>query len=104
MFLQVDALGADAAAALARAGRRDRRDRRPTRADGLPALEVESETGRDVRRELAAAVVEPRLGPAGAAADAHEPGGRVPDADDAAKPTRRPTRRRRRPTAATEAA
>ena len=58
------------------------------------AYEVESERGRDVRRELAQAIVGARLRPARAAADAHEPRGDLPAADDHrtnASP-RRPTR------------
>jgi len=56
MYVQLDALGADAEAALStvpgvtRVSASDRRD-------GITGFEVESEHGRDVRRELAAAVV-----------------------------------------------
>jgi ABC-2 type transport system ATP-binding protein len=56
MYVQVDANGADAAATLARVGgvtRVAESDRR----DGLVGYEVVSESGRDVRRELAQAVV-----------------------------------------------
>jgi ABC-2 type transport system ATP-binding protein len=56
MYVQVDAMGADAEGALSsvpgvtRVSVSERRD-------GIAGYEVESETGRDVRRELAAAVV-----------------------------------------------
>ncbi|MQA29535.1 MAG: ATP-binding cassette domain-containing protein [Luteitalea sp.] len=56
MYLQVDAAGADPSAALSvvpgvtRVAESDRRD-------GVVAFEVDSETGRDVRRDLARAVV-----------------------------------------------
>jgi ABC-2 type transport system ATP-binding protein len=56
MYIQIDALGADPSSALAgvpgvtRVAEADRRD-------GLVAFEVDSETGRDVRRDLARAVV-----------------------------------------------
>ena len=87
-----------------RAGGRQRRRRRrrarpragvtrvveADRRDGVVGYEVDSESGRDVRRELARAVVGERLGPARAAADAHEPRGDLPVADD------RRSRRRRR--------
>jgi len=56
MYVQVDANGADASATLARVGgvtRVAESDRR----DGLVGYEVVSESGRDVRRELAQAVV-----------------------------------------------
>src|SRR6185436_6472438 len=56
MYVQVDANGADASATLARVGgvtRVAESDRR----DGLVGYEVVSESGRDVRRELAKAVV-----------------------------------------------
>jgi ABC-2 type transport system ATP-binding protein len=56
MYLQVDALGADPSSALSavagvtRVAEADRRD-------GVVAFEIDSETGRDVRRDLARAVV-----------------------------------------------
>ena len=55
------------------AGRRAGRDRGPEHRDRrrLVTVEVDSEHGRDVRRDLAADGRQPRLGPAGAAADAH---------------------------------
>jgi ABC-2 type transport system ATP-binding protein len=56
MYLQVDASGADAAASLTRVPGVTRvveADRR----DGMVGLEVDSESGRDVRRDLARAVV-----------------------------------------------
>ncbi len=81
MFVQVDG------DARARSGRRRWRrcrascaSRRSTHA-ATGAFEVESETGRDVRRELARAVVARRLRPARAAADAREPRGHLPLAD-----------------------
>ena len=80
-FLQVDARGADAAAEIGALDgvtgvtvteQRERVDRarsgQPDR-PGHPA-------GAGRRRG------EPRMGPAGASADAHEPGGRLPDPDD----------------------
>jgi ABC-2 type transport system ATP-binding protein len=57
MYLQVDASGADAAASLTRVPGVTRvveADRR----DGMIGLEVDSESGRDVRRDLARAVVD----------------------------------------------
>ena len=62
MYIQVDANGADAAAALSRVAGVTRvveSDRR----DSLVGYEVMSESGRDVRRELANTVVTQRLGP-----------------------------------------
>ena len=56
MLLQVDAAGADAAGALNAVAGVSQVRVAETR-DGVTSLEVESETGRDVRRELAAAVV-----------------------------------------------
>jgi ABC-2 type transport system ATP-binding protein len=56
MYLQVDASGADASASLARVPGVTRvieADRR----DGLVGFEVDSEQGRDIRRELARAVI-----------------------------------------------
>jgi len=56
MYLQVDTMGADAGAALQRVPGVTRvveADRR----DGMAAFEIDSERGRDVRRELARAVV-----------------------------------------------
>ena len=56
MYVQVDASGADAAAALTRVAGVTRvveADRR----DGMVGYEVDSESGRDVRRDLARAVV-----------------------------------------------
>ena len=55
MFLQVDAAGADAAGAL-QAIPGVSQVRVAENRGALTSLEVESETGRDVRRELAAAV------------------------------------------------
>ena len=62
----------------------------PTARDGVVGYEVDSERGHDVRRELARAVVAQRLGPARAAADAHEPGGDLPVADDRRDADERP--------------
>jgi ABC-2 type transport system ATP-binding protein len=56
MFLQVHAPGADVAAGLTGVAGVTRVAADP-QADGLVAVEVDSEQGRDVRRELAAAVV-----------------------------------------------
>jgi ABC-2 type transport system ATP-binding protein len=56
MLLQVDAAGADAAGVL-NAVPGVSQVRVAENRDGVTSLEVESETGRDVRRELAAAVV-----------------------------------------------
>ena len=56
LYVQVDALGADAAVALAAVPGVRRVAASDTRGD-TAAFEVDSETGRDVRRELAAAVV-----------------------------------------------
>jgi ABC-2 type transport system ATP-binding protein len=56
MYLQVDSAGADAAASLGRVAGVTRvieADRR----DGMIGLEIDSESGRDVRRDLARAVV-----------------------------------------------
>ena len=56
MYLQIDAAGADAAAALSRVAGVTRvveADRR----DGMVGYEIDSESGRDVRRDLARAVV-----------------------------------------------
>jgi ABC-2 type transport system ATP-binding protein len=56
MYLQVDAMGADAATALSRVAgvtRVSESDRR----DSFVGLEIESESGRDVRRDLAKTVV-----------------------------------------------
>jgi ABC-2 type transport system ATP-binding protein len=56
MYVQVDASGADAAAALTRVPgvtRVAESDRR----DGMIGYEVDSERGRDVRRDLAKAIV-----------------------------------------------
>ena len=75
MYVQVDAPGADAGAALAAVPGRDARDQPPTGRAGRPgdgprplAFEVESEPDVDVRRDLARAVVDARLGAARAAA------------------------------------
>ena len=73
-----------------RSARRDGAGRAPLPAAGPIAFEVESEPEVDVRRELARAVVDARLGAARAAARPHEPGGRLPAGDD-----RRSARRRR---------
>ena len=81
MYVQVDAGDTDAASVLThvpgvtRVVESDRRD-------GMVGYEVDSETGRDVRRDLARAVVTSGLGTARAAPDAHEPRGRLPVADD----------------------
>jgi len=56
MYVQIDAMGADAGAALAGLAGVTRVTAADAR-DGVVGLEVESEAGRDVRRELAAAVV-----------------------------------------------
>ena len=56
MFLQVDASGADAAGALTQVPGVTQVRLAETRG-AISALEVESETGRDVRRDLAAAIV-----------------------------------------------
>ena len=56
MYVQVDANGADASATLARVGGVTR-VAESERRDGLVGYEVVSESGRDVRRELAQAVV-----------------------------------------------
>jgi ABC-2 type transport system ATP-binding protein len=56
MYVQVDALGADATPALQRVPGVSRVKLADTRGP-LSGYEIESETGRDVRRELAAAVV-----------------------------------------------
>ena len=80
MYVQVDAAGADAAAALAGDPRRDARRRRRTR--GRPAgSRSRASAARDVRRELARDDRQPRVGAAGAAADAHEPRGDLPAGD-----------------------
>ena len=81
MYVQVDATGADAGAALGRVAgvtRVAEADRR----DGIVGYEVDSEQGHDVRRELAQRRRVERLGTAGAAADAHEPGRHLPVAHD----------------------
>ena len=79
MYVQVDAMGADAGGALAGLPGVTKITASDA-GDGVVGLEVESETGRDVRRELAAAIGA-RLGAAGAATDAYEPRRRVPEAD-----------------------
>ena len=56
--------------------------------------EVDSEKGRDVRRELARAVVEQRVGPARAAADARQPRGSVPLGDHRRRSSARPRPKR----------
>ena len=56
MYVQVDAMGADAGGALAGLPGVTRVTAADAR-DGVVGLEVESEAGRDVRRELAAAIV-----------------------------------------------
>jgi ABC-2 type transport system ATP-binding protein len=56
MYLQVDAAGADAATSLARVPG-VRRVAESDRHDGAVGYEIESETGHDVRRELARAIV-----------------------------------------------
>ena len=56
MYVQVDALGTDATEALQRVAGVTRVRVAETR-DSVTGYEVESETGRDIRRELAAAVV-----------------------------------------------
>ena len=56
MYVQVDAMGADAQAALAALPGVTRVAPADTRGD-INAFEVNSETGRDIRRELAAAIV-----------------------------------------------
>ncbi|HZI78435.1 MAG TPA: ABC transporter ATP-binding protein [Vicinamibacterales bacterium] len=56
MYVQVDAMGSDAGGALAGLAGVTRVSVADTR-DSVVGLEVESETGRDVRRELAAAIV-----------------------------------------------
>ncbi|MGD9903816.1 MAG: ABC transporter ATP-binding protein [Vicinamibacterales bacterium] len=56
MFLQVHAPGADVAAALAGVGGVTRAQATPGD-DGVVSVEIDSERGRDVRRDLAAAVV-----------------------------------------------
>ena len=80
MYVQVDASGADVAGALGRVAgvtRVAESDRR----DGVVGYEVESERGQDIRRDLARTVVGERLGPARAAADAHQPRRDLPHAD-----------------------
>src|SRR4051812_16792462 len=56
MYVQIDAMGADAAVALAAVPGVRRVGTSESRGEAV-AFEVDSETGRDVRRELAAAVV-----------------------------------------------
>ena len=56
IYVQVDAMGADAAGALAGLAGVTRVSSADAR-DGVLGLEVESEAGRDVRRDLAAAIV-----------------------------------------------
>ena len=81
MYVQVDAAGADAGTR-ARAGlpgvtRVAEADRR----DGVVGYEVESEHGRDVRRELARAVVTSGWGLLELRPMRHEPRGNLPVAD-----------------------
>jgi ABC-2 type transport system ATP-binding protein len=57
MWVEVDAAGADAAAALTRVAGVTRVAEAERRDNGIVAYEVESERGRDVRRDLARAVV-----------------------------------------------
>ena len=84
MYIQVDLDGAEPASVTGALGRvagvtrvveSDRRER-------LAGFEIASETGRDVRRELARTVVSQRLGTAGTAADANEPRRSLPLAHD----------------------
>ncbi len=56
MYLQIDAEGADASDALARVAG-VRRVAEADRRDGVVAYEIDSETGRDVRRDLARTVI-----------------------------------------------
>jgi ABC-2 type transport system ATP-binding protein len=56
MYLQIDAAGADASGALAQVPG-VRRVSEADRRDGIVAYEVDSDTGRDVRRELARTVI-----------------------------------------------
>ena len=57
MYLQVDASGADAAAVARRGVPGVTRVVESDRRDGMVGYEVDSESGRDVRRDLARAVV-----------------------------------------------
>ncbi len=57
IYVQVDAMGADAVGALAGLAGVTRVSATPEAREGVLGLEVESEAGRDVRRELAAAIV-----------------------------------------------
>ena len=82
MYVQVDAAAADArAGARAVPGVTRVGDRRRSAA-ASSASRWTAKQGRDVRRELAAAIVSARLGTARAAPDAHEPRGDLPAADD----------------------
>ena len=89
MYVQVDAPGADAGAGWPHPGvtRVERRRRvaaggRPGRGAGPTGSKWRASADVDVRRELARAVVNARLGTARAAADAHEPRGNVPAGHD----------------------
>ena len=85
MYCRSTPAGADAAAALQRVPGVTRvveTDRR----DGMAGYEIDSERGRDVRRDLARAVVASGWGLLELRADAHEPRGRVPLADHRRSP------------------
>jgi ABC-2 type transport system ATP-binding protein len=56
LYVQVDAMGADATAALSAVAGVSRVAVADTRGDAI-AFEIDSETGRDIRRDLAAAIV-----------------------------------------------
>ena len=81
MYVQVDAPGVDVASTLAAVPGVTRVERADQRADS-GAFEIESERGRDVRRELSRGNRDAGLGTAGAQADAHEPRGDLPAGHD----------------------
>ena len=78
MFVQMDGARAAEARDGAASGRRASRASTPAEAGGDGAFEVDSETGSRRAARARRAVVARRLGPAGAAADAHEPRGHLP--------------------------
>ena len=79
LYVQVDGDGRTRRRARGGAGRHEGDGRRPARAVHR-ATRSRREPNRDVRRDVARAVVDRRLGPARAAADADEPRGDLPAA------------------------
>ena len=87
MYVQVDAAGADADAGARAGSPASPASSKRTAATASSATKSRASSGRDVRRDLARAVVSQRLGAARAPADAHEPRGDLPVADDRRVPS-----------------